>query len=190
MLPRLVTSPVVENIYPSSGEDGADTARRASMRIILAGLPGAVYLPFGFSGGHVEFDGVAVRPFMASSPAEKARVQHTKLALKLRQKHDLGNASFAWAQGLPWQNRDAAVFLSGDIMCVVNTSDEALHVPLEHQLLLRSDSTKDDAIPASPTVLKTGPARIFTNTEREKQNCLSPGTTAWFKPARIQASGL
>lgn len=187
MLPRLVATPDTENVHKNSWEDGADTARRASMRILLAGLPGAVYLPFGFSGGHVDFEGVAVRPSKPTTDMELARVRHTQLALKLREKHDLGSGSFAWVSGLDWQHDKVGVFMSGGIMCVVNTSDTDVDVPLENQLLLRSDSTEDAAVPASQDVLKTGPAQVFSAAERVAQNCLTPGTTAWFEPSRIDA---
>lgn len=187
MLPRMVATPSAENVHKNSWEDGADTARRASMRILLAGLPGAVYLPFGFSGGHVEFEDVAVRPSAPDSESELARVRHTQLALKLREKHDLGNGSFAWVTGLDWQPPKVGVFMSGGIMCVVNTSDKDVDVPLENRLLLRSDSTEDEAVPASQDVLKTGPVQVFSASERAIQNCLTPGTTAWFEPPRVDA---
>ncbi|MDO5048911.1 MAG: hypothetical protein Q4D87_03400 [Actinomycetaceae bacterium] len=187
MLPRLVETPDTQNVHKGSWEDGATTKRRASMRIILAGLPGAVYLPFGFSGGHVDFEGVAARLSNPVTDSERARVRHTKLALKLREKHDLGNGTFAWVSGLDWQRDGVAVFMSGGIMCVLNTSPHDINVPLKNRLLLRSDSTKDEAVPASQDVLKTGPAQIFSTAEREKQNCLTPGTTAWFAPPHLSA---
>lgn len=54
---RLVMEPDRPNNYPGSWEDEANTTRRSSMRIILASLPGAIYLRFGFCGGHVTFKG-------------------------------------------------------------------------------------------------------------------------------------
>lgn len=184
---RLIMEPQVPNNYPGSWEDGADIARRASMRIILTALPGAVYLPFGFSGGHVEYKGVAARPSAPTNEAELRRSQHTQLALRLRAKYELGNSNFAWVSGLDWQTPGVGVFMSGQVMCVFNTSEEPVFVPLENQLLMRSDSTRDWALPAKETVLRTGPPAIFSTSKREQQNMLAPGATAWFAPPVVKA---
>lgn len=185
---RLIMEPDRPNNYPGSWEDGTNTTRRSSMRIILASLPGAIYLPFGFSGGHVTYKGVAVRPLPPINSIEERRLAHTQLALRLRKKYDLGNANLAWVSGLPWQTPGVGVFTSGSVMCVFNTSNEDVFVPLENELLLRSDSTREWALPGAETVLRTGPPQIFSTTEREEQNTLTPGTTAWFIPPVVNAS--
>lgn len=92
---RLVMEPDRPNNYLGSWEDEANTTRRSSMRIILASLPGAIYLLFGFCGGHVTFKGVAVRPLPPINSIEERRLAHTQLALRLRKKYDLGNANLA-----------------------------------------------------------------------------------------------
>ena len=82
------------------------------MRIILASLPGAIYLPFGFCGGHVTFKGwVAVRALPPINSIEERRLAHTQLALRLREKYDLGNANLAWVSGLEWQAPGGAPML-------------------------------------------------------------------------------
>ncbi|MDO5033946.1 MAG: hypothetical protein Q4E01_00955 [Actinomycetaceae bacterium] len=184
---RLIMEPETPNNYPGSWEDEGTTERRASIRIILASLPGAVYLPFGFTGGHAEFKGVAIRPSAPINEAEVQRSRHTQLALALRKKYELGNANLAWVSGLDWQEPGVGVLMSGPVMSVFNTSENEVFVPLENQLLLRSDSTKDWAVPATETVLRTGPPHIFTTKQRGEQNTLAPGTTAWFAPPIVKA---
>lgn len=190
MLPRLTGTPGVENVYPGSWEDGATPERRSAMRLLIASLPGAIYLPFGFSGGHVDFEGAAVRPSPAISDAEKARVRHTTLALRIRAEHELGNGSFAWVEGLDWQEPGVAVVMTGGILGVLNTTDHTIEVALDNQLLLRSDSTEPEAIPVSKPLLRGESLYTFTTADRENQNKIPSGTTAWFRPQRIEAPGI
>ena len=129
-----------------------------------------------------------MRPLPPINSIKERRLAHTQLALRLRKKYDLGNASLAWLSGLPWQTPGVGVFTSSSVMCVFNTSNEDVFVPLENELLLRSDSTREWALPGAETALRTGPPQIFCTAEREEQNKLTPGTTAWFVPPAVKTS--
>ena len=129
-----------------------------------------------------------MRPLPPINSIKERRLAHTQLALRLRKKYDLGNASFAWVSGLAWQAPGVGVFTSGNIICVFNTSNEDVFVPVENELLLRSDSTREWALPGAETALRTGPPQIFSTAEREEQNKLTPGTTAWFVPPSVKTS--
>ena len=186
--PRLVGTPGVAAAYAGSWEDEADDQRRAAMQLVLATLPGSIYVSFAAAGGHAEFDGMLVRPTPATTDEEKARAQHTTMTMRLRAEHQLAVGSFAIVRGLEWQRPGVSVVMAGAIMGVCNISGQTVEVPADHQLLLRSDSTRTEDTPIT-RVLINGEATIVTpRAQRESQNQMAPNTTAWFAPAHITGS--
>ncbi|MDO5719178.1 MAG: hypothetical protein Q4P05_00395 [Actinomycetaceae bacterium] len=181
---RLVGTPGTPNNSAGSWEDGASIGRRAAMRLVVAALPGSIYLPFGFSGGHVEFDGSAVRPQPAQTEPERQRVRHTTLALRIRAENQLATGSFAFVRGLAWQQPGVSVAMTGGIMAVLNTTNNSIEVPPDNQLLVRSDSTAAEDLPATRALFK-GRALSYTLTDRQRQNRVAPHSTAWFKPQLV-----
>ncbi|MCS4484208.1 hypothetical protein NXS08_01705 [Gleimia sp. 6138-11-ORH1] len=175
---RLHHSLATVNFFPGSWEDGADEARRASMRLQVAALPGAIYLPFGFSGGHFTFEGANIRPFPPQTELDKARVAHTTMILRMRGQHHLATSAFGVVTNLPWATRDCLVLSAGPIMSVLNTGSEPVYVPGEHELLLRSDSTRQEDSPVA-RVLFAGEDLQVTHAGKEATE-ISPGTCAWF----------
>ncbi|MDO5060579.1 MAG: hypothetical protein Q4D73_02980 [Actinomycetaceae bacterium] len=166
------------NFFPGSWEDGADEVRRASMRLQVTALPGAIYLPFGFSGGHFTFEGANIRPFPPQTEIEKARVAHTTLILRMRGQHQLATSAFGVVTNLPWANQDCLVLTSGPIMTVLNTGAEPVYVPGEHELLVRSESTKQEDSPAARVIFAGEDLQV---TYADKQaTAVAPGTCAWF----------
>ncbi|MDO5729941.1 MAG: hypothetical protein Q4P71_10015 [Actinomycetaceae bacterium] len=181
---RLVGTPGVANNYSGSWEDGASPLRRSAMRLVVAALPGTIYLPFGFSGGHVEFEGTAVRPQPAQTDSERMRVRHTTLALRIRAENQLATGSFAFVSGLEWQKKGVSVAMSGGIMAVLNTTDEWIDVSPDNQLLVRSDSVQAEDLPATRALFE-GQSLCYSQSDRERQNRMAPETTAWFKPQLV-----
>lgn len=168
----------VECFYPGSWEDGADEQRRSAMRLQLAALPGAIYLPFGFSGGHFSFEGANIRPYPPESETELARVQHTTLVLRMRAQYQLANSAFGIVNNLPWATGDCLVLTAGPLMVVLNTGAESVFVPGEHELLVRSESTRVQDSPASKVIFKGEDLQV---TYAQKQDTEVPaGTTSWF----------
>lgn len=181
---RLVGTPGVANNYDGSWEDGANAKRRSAMRLVIATLPGTIYLPFGFSGGHVEFEGTAVRPQPAQTDLERLRVRHTTLALRIRAENQLSTGSFAFVNGLEWQKDGVSVAMSGGIMAVLNTTDEWIEVSADNQLLVRSDSVQAEDLPAARPLFE-GQSLSYSRADRERQNRMAPESTAWFKPQLV-----
>ncbi|WIK64911.1 hypothetical protein [Gleimia hominis] len=183
--PQILADPHERKGTTRTWEQDADTARRTAMRLLLCALPGSIYLPFEFIGGHVEYVHSAVRPQPAQSEKEKARAKHTGLALRLRQELCMGDDTFAWVEGLPWQNPDTLVSTTGNILNVLNTGSDPIEVPAEHRLLIRSDSTGEEDVPAAGPVFsgeglrRVPPAPAGTR--------LRGGSCAWFIPERVAA---
>lgn len=184
---RLVGTPGTPNNYRGSWEDGASPARRSAMRLVVAALPGSIYLPFGFSGGHVDFEGSAARPQPAQSDLEHQRVRHTTLALRIRAENQLATGSFAFVRGLDWQQPGISVAMTGGIMAVLNTTSESISVPPDNQLLVRSDSTAAEDLPATRSLFE-GHSLSYSLADRERQNRVAPNSTAWFKPRLVSSS--
>lgn len=181
---RLVGTPGTPNNYEGSWEDGASPARRAAMRLVIAALPGSIYLPFGFSGGHVDFEGSAARPQPAQTDVERQRVRHTTLALRIRAENQLATGSFAFVRGLDWQTPGVSVAMTGGIMAVLNTTRDSIDVPPDNQLLVRSDSTAAEDLPATRSLFE-GQTLSYSLADRQRQNRVAPNSTAWFKPRLV-----
>lgn len=168
----------VENFFTGSWEDKADEARRSAMRMQVAALPGAIYLPFGFSGGHFEFEGANARPYPPQSETDLARVQHTTLVLRMRAQYQLANCAFGVVNNLPWANKNCLVLTAGPLMVVLNTGEESVFVPGEHELLVRSETTRVEDSPAAKFIFQGEDLQVTYN---EKQPTKIPaGTTSWF----------
>lgn len=185
MLPRMMGTPGVERSYLGSWEEDADGARRAAMRLVMCSLPGAIYLPFGFCGGHTEFDGPAVRVGRAREEAELDRVRHTTLAIRIRNERELASGTFAFVTGMPWQHEGVDVVMTGSVMVVLNTSDAQVWVPRGYRLLLRSDSSRQQD---NPAVLGEDGATVATAAipiPGGAGTAVAPGAAAWFLPPRV-----
>ncbi|MDO5720975.1 MAG: hypothetical protein Q4P06_00305 [Actinomycetaceae bacterium] len=198
MLPRLMGTPGVKRSYAGSWEEDADDARRAAMRLVLCSLPGAIYLPFAFSGGRAEFEGPAARVSAASTEAELERHRHTTLALRIRNERRLATGTFASVSGLPWLRRGVQAVMSGSMLAVLNTSDGPITVPPQYQLLLRSDSSRPQDNPAvmmeknlaggsfAEPDLKQAHA-VGGESAQDAGTQLPSGASAWFLPPVVNA---
>ncbi len=187
MLPRMMGTPGVERSYLGSWEENADGTRRAAMRLVMCSLPGAIYLPFGFSGGHIEFEGPAVRVGRARDEAELERVRHTTLAIRIRNERQLASGTFAFVTGMPWQREGVDVVMTGSVMVVLNTSETQVWVPRDYRLLLRSDSSRQQD---NPAVLGEDGATVATAAipvPGEAGTPVAAGAAAWFLPPRVGA---
>ncbi|EEH63974.1 hypothetical protein HMPREF0044_0993 [Gleimia coleocanis DSM 15436] len=178
-LPRLNTALGTENFFLGSWEENANEFRRAALRMLVAALPGSVFLPFGFSGGHLDFEGAHIRPYPPQSEVEKERVAHTTMVLRLRAQHQLATCAFGIVKNLPWANPGCLALTCGPLMAVLNTGDTAVEVPSEHELLLRSESTKQEDSPISKVIFG-GQELTVTHSNQGSSTVIPAGACAWF----------
>lgn len=178
-LPRLNSSLGSENYFHGSWEDGGDELRRAAMRMMVASLPGTIFMPFEFTGGHFTFEGAHIRPYPPQTQVEKERIDHTTLVLRLRGQHQLATSAFALVHNLPWSNQHCLVLTAGPLMAVLNTGTTPVEVPSEHELLLRSESTKQEDSPISKVIFG-GQELQIRHSPTGAATVVPAGACAWF----------
>lgn len=144
---------------------GAPESRYDAMTLFVSSLPGAVYLPFIYTGGSVEYegpDGTEIVLEYGKGALQSSRSQLFRHALHIRKDHGMATAPLAIVSGLSWAQGGVSVHLTGSTMVVLNVDSAPVTVPQRHALLVSSPG----AMPAP------GGGTI-----------LPPETCAWFQTA-------
>ncbi len=155
-----------EDIPTGSWADGAPRARRRAMALFVLSLPGAVHVPFGALGGHLDRDAPPEhRRTWGPDSTTRSGVRLLAEALRIRVERSIGSGSLGFVNALEWAHEGVAVHICSGVLVVLNTSDEAVIVPEQHRLMVSSGQA--EAQDGQPTVVR-------------------PETCAWFETAIVR----
>ncbi|MCD4549441.1 hypothetical protein [Schaalia sp. lx-260] len=150
---------------PKAWEYDASSERRSAMIFFSLSLPGAVYIPWNDVESIFSYATHAAKTVPHTASDDPSFLSRIREALKIRSRYSLGTASFALVSGLPWAHSGVSVHVVSDVMVVLNTSNETVHVPDCHEFLISS---------------------VGTASLSENSVAVAPNACAWFKVARVK----
>ncbi len=144
----------------------APLARYGAMNLFVSSLPGAVYLPFLYTGGSAvlaEDSGTDIVLEYGQGDANAYRSVLNREMLNVRKREGMGTAPLAFVSGLEWANNQVSVHLTGSVMVVLNVNSAPITVPVEHRLLVASDGAMP--APGGGTILPSETCAWFRTAE-------------------------